>query len=78
MATPEWTPRRSSASCSSTTRSTRCERASRVLAQALMETEVSVQIGAGPTSGARSGLPTARVPDPTVGHPGRHNRAQDP
>ena len=50
----------------------------RVLAHAVMETEVSTQIGAGPTSGAPNGLPTQRVPHPSVGHRRRHDRAQDP
>ena len=41
----------------------------RVLAQALMETEVSSQIGAAPYE---------RVPHQDVGHPGGDHRAQDP
>jgi hypothetical protein len=51
----------------------------RVLAQALMETEVSSQIGAAPyeRSSGPNRLPQ-RVPHKDVGHPGRHHRAQDP
>ncbi len=51
----------------------------RVLAQAVMETEVSTQIGAAPYERSservayRNGYRTR-----TVGHPGRHDRAQDP
>ncbi len=43
----------------------------RVLAQALMETEVSAQIGGGPTSGAPGASRTATATDPPLGHAGR-------
>ena len=51
----------------------------RVLAQAVMETEVSSQIGAAPYERSserlayRNGYRT-----PPVGHQGRHDRAEDP
>ena len=41
----------------------------RVLAQAVMETEVSGQIGAAPTSGAPSAAPTATATAPGDGTP---------
>jgi transposase-like protein len=41
----------------------------RVLAHGVMETEVSTQIGAGPTSGAPNGLPTATGTAPVGGTP---------
>jgi hypothetical protein len=49
----------------------------RVLAQALMETEVSSQIGAGPyeRSSAPSRVPQ-RLPHQDLGHAGRHHRTQ--
>ncbi len=51
----------------------------RVLAQAVMETEVSGQIGAAPyeRSSERAAYRNG-VPDASVGHPGRNDRAQDP
>jgi hypothetical protein len=42
----------------------------RVLAQAMMETEVSTQIGAPPTNGAPSGSPIATATGPAGGTPG--------
>jgi hypothetical protein len=42
----------------------------RVLAQAVMETEVSGQIGAPPTSGAPNGSPIATATAPGGGTPG--------
>ena len=51
----------------------------RVLAQAVMETEVSGQIGAGPYERiCRAHRLPQRLPDQDLGHPGRHDRAQDP
>ena len=51
----------------------------RVLAQALMEAEVSAQIGAehGPTC-PRPRDPPQRLPGSGLGHPGWHDRASDP
>ena len=51
----------------------------RVLAQAVMETEVSSQIGAAPYE--RSSERVAyrrRLPDPALGHARGHDRAEDP
>src|SRR5215211_1825252 len=51
----------------------------KVLAQAVMETEVSGQIGAAPYERELgAGRLPQRVPHASVGHPGRHDRAEDP
>jgi hypothetical protein len=51
----------------------------KVLAQAVMETEVSGQIGAAPYERSSERLAYRKgLPHPALGHPGPHDRAQDP